>query len=260
MAFEIKKTKTKMLKKISLLIGLAYISYTLSTRCKDGSNCPGSQTCCLTPRGVGCCPYADAICCGDGQHCCPNGYVCGNNACYAPSQGSPALALLLNSNRKSFLETSSFISTSENSDSAERNDSNKNESEIISSVERTVLDFNANSGSDKSLEILTDETSKTTTIASSGSEATFLNKSKFEIILEKLDHLNNTYMKKFFGCFKDLEPIVHDLITAYRQKKEKTETLINIVKNLVNKLAIDGAKMTVDCKAVFALAGIAGII
>jgi hypothetical protein len=52
------------------------LTYVLSVECKDGSYCPGDNTCCLTPRGVGCCPYKDATCCGDGIHCCPNGYVC----------------------------------------------------------------------------------------------------------------------------------------------------------------------------------------
>ena len=58
------------------------ITYIISTQCKDGSFCPGIQTCCLTPRGVGCCPYPDANCCGDGVHCCPNGYICYTGGCY----------------------------------------------------------------------------------------------------------------------------------------------------------------------------------
>jgi hypothetical protein len=56
--------------------------YSLSTQCKDGSFCPGIQTCCLTSHGVGCCPYPDANCCGDGVHCCPNGYICYTGGCY----------------------------------------------------------------------------------------------------------------------------------------------------------------------------------
>lgn len=254
-----------------ILLTLACISFTLSAKCKDGSNCPGSQTCCMAAHGVGCCPYADAICCGDGQHCCPNGYVCGDNACYAPSQGTPALSLLINSNRKSFLETSSFISASDsaNNNNNKSNDensnygkNNKDESEMISSssVSRTELDLNSNSGSQKSLEILEDEATKSISISASSNQQSFLNRSRFEEILEKLDNLNNSYMKKFFGCFKDMEPVVQDLLTAYRQKNEKTETLINIMKSLVNKLAVDGTKMTSDCKAVFVLAGIAGIV
>jgi hypothetical protein len=44
--------------------------------CKDGSQC-GSGTCCeLESGGYGCCPYEDATCCDDKQHCCPNGYQC----------------------------------------------------------------------------------------------------------------------------------------------------------------------------------------
>jgi len=241
--------------KLIIIIALSYISFTLSSICKDGSNCPGSQTCCLAGRGSGCCPYADAICCGDGLHCCPNGYVCGNVACYAPSQGTPALSLLLNNNHKTFLETSSFI-TAENSESS--SGSNNKENKTISSADRIVLDLSANSTSRKTIEILADETSKTT-IESSYTGEGFLNKSKFEDILEKLKNLNNTYLNNFFGCFKDMEPVVKDLITAYFERKEKTETLINIIRELVNKLAVDGTKMTRDCKVIFALTGFAGI-
>ena len=56
---------------------LAIIGAVISTTCKDGSTCPGTTTCCLSPQGtVGCCPYENASCCSDGLHCCPNGYTC----------------------------------------------------------------------------------------------------------------------------------------------------------------------------------------
>ena len=55
---------------------LAVISLTTSTICRDGSQCSGTSTCCLTPQGVGCCPYENASCCADGLHCCPNGFTC----------------------------------------------------------------------------------------------------------------------------------------------------------------------------------------
>ena len=55
---------------------LAVISLTTSTVCRDGSQCPGTTTCCLTPQGVGCCPYANGTCCADGLSCCPNTYNC----------------------------------------------------------------------------------------------------------------------------------------------------------------------------------------
>ncbi len=65
-----------------IILLCALITYIFSTQCKDGSFCPGIQTCCLTPIGVGCCPYPDANCCGDGVHCCPNGYICYTGGCY----------------------------------------------------------------------------------------------------------------------------------------------------------------------------------
>ena len=56
---------------------LALIGTVISTTCQDGSTCPGTTTCCLSPQGsVGCCPYENGTCCSDGLHCCPNGYAC----------------------------------------------------------------------------------------------------------------------------------------------------------------------------------------
>ncbi|XP_003382695.1 PREDICTED: prestalk protein-like [Amphimedon queenslandica] len=46
--------------------------------CSDGNtSCKNDQTCCLLKDGrYGCCNLTDANCCGDGIHCCPNGYSC----------------------------------------------------------------------------------------------------------------------------------------------------------------------------------------
>ncbi|XP_054622865.1 granulin b [Dunckerocampus dactyliophorus] len=42
-----------------------------------GSSCPDTFTCCLLASGdYGCCPYPDAMCCGDHVHCCPRDSVC----------------------------------------------------------------------------------------------------------------------------------------------------------------------------------------
>jgi len=44
--------------------------------CPQGT-CPGGDTCCSLSTGeYGCCPYDNAECCADGQHCCPTNYVC----------------------------------------------------------------------------------------------------------------------------------------------------------------------------------------
>ena len=43
----------------------------------DKVQCPTNQTCCKLSSGVyGCCPAPDAVCCSDGEHCCPHGYIC----------------------------------------------------------------------------------------------------------------------------------------------------------------------------------------
>jgi hypothetical protein len=49
----------------------------LKVNCPDGSSCPNDNTCCQLESGsYGCCPYPQATCCSDHQHCCPNGYTC----------------------------------------------------------------------------------------------------------------------------------------------------------------------------------------
>ena len=69
------------------------IGLSLASVCRDGSTCPGTSTCCLTPAGVGCCPYENAYCCPDGLHCCPNGYYCDNNMCKRSTENGFSLFL-----------------------------------------------------------------------------------------------------------------------------------------------------------------------
>ena len=41
------------------------------------SSCPADSTCCKDNVGTySCCPFQDAVCCGDGIHCCDSGMVC----------------------------------------------------------------------------------------------------------------------------------------------------------------------------------------
>ena len=70
---------------------LLLIRYTLAVQCRDGSFCPGIQTCCLTVYGVGCCPYSNAICCDDGKNCCPNGYQCYSGGCIKNTKDNSTL-------------------------------------------------------------------------------------------------------------------------------------------------------------------------
>ena len=40
-------------------------------------SCDDGETCCkLASEGFGCCPMEEAVCCSDGQHCCPHGTTC----------------------------------------------------------------------------------------------------------------------------------------------------------------------------------------
>ncbi|XP_038610544.1 progranulin isoform X3 [Tachyglossus aculeatus] len=46
-------------------------------KCDNEVSCPDSYTCCRLPSGQwGCCPFPEAVCCPDHQHCCPRGYTC----------------------------------------------------------------------------------------------------------------------------------------------------------------------------------------
>ncbi|XP_016398864.1 granulins-like [Sinocyclocheilus rhinocerous] len=46
-------------------------------KCDETSSCPDGSTCCRLSSGKwGCCPLPQAVCCKDGDHCCPNGYTC----------------------------------------------------------------------------------------------------------------------------------------------------------------------------------------
>ena len=53
--------------------------------CPDGGQCAANNTCCLDSQATAylCCPLPNAVCCSDGQHCCPIGYACdvGANTC-----------------------------------------------------------------------------------------------------------------------------------------------------------------------------------
>ncbi|XP_019655774.1 progranulin isoform X2 [Ailuropoda melanoleuca] len=46
-------------------------------KCDMEVSCPDGYTCCRLQSGAwGCCPFAQAVCCEDRQHCCPAGYTC----------------------------------------------------------------------------------------------------------------------------------------------------------------------------------------
>ncbi|KAJ3607809.1 hypothetical protein NHX12_024860 [Muraenolepis orangiensis] len=46
-------------------------------KCDNGSSCASGTTCCKLATGEwGCCPLVKAVCCGDHEHCCPQGYTC----------------------------------------------------------------------------------------------------------------------------------------------------------------------------------------
>ncbi|KAK7919440.1 hypothetical protein WMY93_010724 [Mugilogobius chulae] len=47
-------------------------------KCDPHTSCPEGTTCCFmkNTQKWGCCPVPQAICCDDGDHCCPRGHTC----------------------------------------------------------------------------------------------------------------------------------------------------------------------------------------
>ncbi|KAM8844812.1 granulin a [Spinachia spinachia] len=47
-------------------------------QCDAHTSCPRSNTCCFMAESQrwGCCPLPEAVCCSDGNHCCPTDYKC----------------------------------------------------------------------------------------------------------------------------------------------------------------------------------------
>ncbi|XP_073713412.1 granulin a isoform X2 [Misgurnus anguillicaudatus] len=52
--------------------------YNSRVPCDAHTSCPDHTTCCLIAKTSkwGCCPLPNAVCCKDGDHCCPAGYEC----------------------------------------------------------------------------------------------------------------------------------------------------------------------------------------
>jgi len=102
-----------MAKIIFAIALLSIIGSVFSTVCRDGSTCPGTTTCCLTPTGVGCCPYENASCCADGLHCCPSGYRCDltRSACIADNNSFLAFVALNESTPAKLTESTPVLAS-----------------------------------------------------------------------------------------------------------------------------------------------------
>eukprot|EP01121_Diplochlamys_sp_Union-15-3_P020779 TRINITY_DN81_c0_g1_i1.p1 TRINITY_DN81_c0_g1~~TRINITY_DN81_c0_g1_i1.p1 ORF type:complete len:139 (+),score=8.78 TRINITY_DN81_c0_g1_i1:43-459(+) len=61
-----------------VLFFITLFFFTLSQNCPSGTCDVTTETCCAAsgPDEWGCCPYPNAVCCSDKQHCCPKGYKC----------------------------------------------------------------------------------------------------------------------------------------------------------------------------------------
>ncbi|XP_037076541.1 progranulin-like [Pollicipes pollicipes] len=62
-----------------LLAIVLHVASVEADRCPNGDMCEGDTTCCATDSHqlpFRCCPYVDAVCCSDRQHCCRKGYSC----------------------------------------------------------------------------------------------------------------------------------------------------------------------------------------
>lgn len=60
------------------LLALVALASGQGAVCPDGTRC-SDGSCCATDRAnrpYGCCPYLNAVCCVDREHCCPQDYHC----------------------------------------------------------------------------------------------------------------------------------------------------------------------------------------
>lgn len=65
------------------------LSRHLGRPCQTGAHCPPGYSCLLTVSGTSsCCPFPEAVSCGDGHHCCPRGYHCSTDgqSCFQASE------------------------------------------------------------------------------------------------------------------------------------------------------------------------------
>ena len=64
--------------------------------CPGGDmQCPDKNTCCSTGKdSYGCCPQANAVCCSDKKHCCPEKYTCDIGRCLRAHLEHPLLQLV----------------------------------------------------------------------------------------------------------------------------------------------------------------------
>ena len=78
MFFIFSRLKWKKYRYTSSLLFSEKTATTSNKICPGGeSECMDTETCCkLAGGGYGCCPLKHAVCCKDGEHCCPQGYIC----------------------------------------------------------------------------------------------------------------------------------------------------------------------------------------
>ncbi|XP_040845172.1 progranulin [Ochotona curzoniae] len=65
------------------------LSGRLGRHCQIGAHCAYGHSCVLTISGTSsCCPFPEAVSCGDGRHCCPRGFHCSadGRACFQQSE------------------------------------------------------------------------------------------------------------------------------------------------------------------------------
>nr|XP_039257278.1 multiple epidermal growth factor-like domains protein 6 isoform X6 [Styela clava] len=87
--------------------------------CPDGtSKCPNGTTCCHVETGDwGCCPFENAVCCGDKIHCCPKYYTCNmtENLCNKKNSKSVGMGVKLVNQKKQITPLSTLKPATRNS-------------------------------------------------------------------------------------------------------------------------------------------------
>ncbi|XP_042772111.1 progranulin isoform X1 [Panthera leo] len=76
--------------------GPTALSRRLGRPCQVDAHCSPGYSCLLTISGTSsCCPFPEAVSCGDGRHCCPRGYHCSadGQSCFRRPDANPLGAI-----------------------------------------------------------------------------------------------------------------------------------------------------------------------
>jgi hypothetical protein len=242
-----------MARAIYSLLLISLIGLSLSTVCRDGSNCPGTTTCCLTPSGVGCCPYENAECCGDGLHCCPQGYKCFNGGCnktlgdqfsvfLSSNPAKTEYTLLTPSTPAPVVAKSTIVNANLSSPSINNIIKCVEDIKPVAKVVIEIVNQIKAGNTQAALELITKLVAEGTTLVFDCAKIIETEKPSSSSLVY-LD-LDTPSIDDIFKCISDLQPIVSTIIEIVNDiKGGDTSAALKIIPQLI----LEGTTLATDC-------------